>query len=313
MVEFLVETSGKVLDISNIVAAITFTDKLNDGCSKLEFSFIDDDVKIENSAYVRFRYNDANIFYGRVFKWSRGSDKAVNVTAYDMLRYAKAKDVIVSQGETVSTLTRRMCNYLGLPLGDISDTGYILPTSVEDSKTWLDIIYPAISDTLTNKEKWYCLRDEFGSVCLRDINDLKLNLVLGDESLCYGYEYEKSIDEDFYNYIKIYIKGKDSNTVGSFAMEKDDASITKYGLLQYFETMDNANASQAKSKSEALLRLYNREAETLSLECFGDVSVRAGNSIYASMKDISIDRRLIVKSATHSYIPFHKMSLEVAL
>lgn len=313
MVEFLIETVGKVLDISELVTSITWTDKFNDGCSKLEFSFIDDTVKIENSAIVRFKYNGENIFYGRVFKWSVGSDKIINVTAYDQLRYAKAKDIIVSKGDTATTLTKRMCNYLGLISGHLSDTGYVLPTSVEDGKTWLDIVYSAIGDTLTNKEKWYCLRDEFGSICLRDIDDLKLNLVLGDESLCHGYEYEKSIDEDFYNYIKLYVKGKDDNTIGTFITRKDDASLTKYGLLQYFETMDNKNSSQANSKAEALLRLYNRETEVLSLECLGDTSVRAGNSIYSSIKDISLDKRLIVRSVTHKYLPIHTMSLEVAL
>jgi hypothetical protein len=68
-----------------------------------------------------------------------------------------------------------------------------------------------------NKGKWYSLRDEFGSVCLRDLEDLALDLVLGDESLCYDYEYGKSIDENFENEdFKPYKKGIKNNSLGKY-------------------------------------------------------------------------------------------------
>lgn len=311
MMEFLVETD-KIYEISELVKSVSFTDKLNDGCSKLEFSYIDDNLKISNGSVVRFT-NDEIKFFGVVFKHGYNKKKEVTITAYDQLRYAKTKDVIVCNKDTVTTLAKRMCNYLGLTQGIIADTKYVLATAVEDSKTWLDIMYGAISDTLTNKGKWYSLRDEYGSVCIRDLEDLKLNLILGDESLCYDFDYGKSIDEDFYNQVKIYVKGKDDATVGSFTLAKDASSIKKYGLLQYFETMENKNASQAKSKADMLLSLYDREVETLTLNCLGDKSVRAGSSIYAFLEDIELNKRLIVKSVTHEFIPVHTMTIEVAI
>jgi len=77
--------------------------------------------------------------------------------------------------------------------------------------------------------------------------------------------------------------------------------------------MDNANSAQAQSKADTLLRLYNRELETLALECLGDTRVRAGNSFYGQIEDISLNKRLIVKSVTHEFIPVHTMSLEVMI
>ena len=62
-----------------------------------------------------------------------------------------------------------------------------------------------------------------------------------------------------------------------------------------------------------LLKLYNREVETLSLKCIGDTSVRAGNSFNAKIKDIGLEKRLIVKSVTHSFLPHHTMDLEVMI
>jgi len=313
MIEFLVEVNGQIYEMSELVKSVSYSDKLNDGCSKLEFSYIDDNLNIQNGSVVRFRYNGANIFYGYVFKHGQNKQKEITVTAYDQLRYCKAKDTIVVKNDTIDSLVRKMCNYFGLKAGTLTSTGYKLLVSVQDDKTWLDIIYNAISDTLMNTGKWYCLRDEFGSIAVRDLQDLQLDLVLGDESFAYDYEYEKSIDDNFYNQIKIV---SDNETTGKrdVYITKDSDSIAKYGLLQYFEVLDkNANPSQAKAKADALLKLYNREVETIELDCLGDVRVRAGTSFYGQIEDIKLNRRLIVREVTHEFVPVHTMSVSVML
>lgn len=311
--EFLVQVDSSLYDISELVTKVTYTDKLNDGCSKLEFSYINEDLIIINGSTVRFKYNDTEIFNGHVFKVSRSDKKEISVTAYDQLRYCKAKDVIVVKDDTTTTLVKRMCHYFNLRTGTLSDTGYILDTTVHDDKTWLDIIYTAINDTLFNKGLKYALRDEFGAITLRDLEDLTLNLILGDQNLCYGYDYEQSIDDEFYNQIKIYLKGENAHD-SQFVSAKDDTSIEKYGMLQYFEASDgNSNASKAKKKADILLKLYNREVESLSLDCLGDTRIRAGSSFYANISDINFNKRLFVKQATHKFLPNHTMSLEVTI
>ena len=313
MMEFLVEVEGQIYEISELVESVSYTDKLNDGCSKLEFSYIDDNLRIQNGSVVRFKYNGANIFYGYVFKHGQNKQKEITVTAYDQLRYCKAKDTIVVKNDTIDSLVRKMCNYFGLRAGSLASTGYKLPVSVQDDKTWLDIIYSAIDDTLTNTGRWYCLRDEFGSIAVRDLQDLQLDLVLGDESLAYEYEYQKSIDDNFYNQIKI-VSDNESTGKRDVYITKDSGSIAKYGLLQYFEVLDkNANPSQAKAKADALLRLYNREVETIELDCLGDVRVRAGTSFYGQIEDIKLNRRLIVREVTHEFVPVHTMNVSVML
>jgi len=311
--EFLVEVDEKIYEISELVTSVSYTDKLNDGCSKLEFSYIDDDLGIQNGSVVRFKFNSSNIFYGYVFKHGQNKQKEITVTAYDQLRYCKTKDTIVVKNDTIDSIVRKMCNYFGLRVGTLTNTGYKLPVSVQDDKTWLDIIYNAISDTLMNTGKWYCLRDEFGSIAVRDLEELQLDLVLGDESFAYDYEYEKSIDDNFYNQIKI-VSDNESTGKRDVYISKDSGSIAKYGLLQYFEALDkNANPSQAKAKADALLKLYNREVETLKLDCLGDVRVRAGSSFYGQIEDIKLNKRLIVREVTHEFVPVHTMSLEVMI
>lgn len=312
MMEFLIEVNNKIYEISELVTSVTYTDRLNDGCSKLEFAYKDDDIKISNGSVVRFKYDNTNMFYGIVFKHGKNKKGEVTITAYDQLRYAKAKDTIVSKSDTITTLTNKMCNYFNIRKGTLVDTKYKLPTSVQDDKTWLDIVYNAISDTLLNTGRWYSLRDEFGSVTVRDINDLTVNLVLGDESLVFDFDYEKSIDDDFYNQIKLAVDNEESGKRDIYAT-KDSGSINKFGLLQYFEVLSDANPSQTKSKADQLLKLYNREVETLDLECLGDTRIRAGTSFYGQIEDIELDKKLIVRQATHDYLPVHTMSLEVAI
>lgn len=313
MIEFLVEVDKKIYEISELVKSISYIDKTNNGCSKLEFSYIDDDLILENGSVVRFKYDNEKIFYGYVFKHGRNKKKEITITAYDQLRYAKAKDTIVVKNDTITSLTKKMCNYFNLRYGTLFDTKFKLPVSVQDNKTWLDIIYTAISDTLISTGKKYALRDEFGEISIRDLDDLTLNLILGDESLAYDYDYEKSIDEDFYNQIKLASDNEKTGKRDTY-ITKDSDSISKYGLLQYFEVLDkNENPSQAKSKADILLRLYNREQEKLNLKCLGDTRVRAGSSFYGQIEDIKLDKKLIVNSVTHEFLPIHTMDLEVMI
>ncbi|PHV72188.1 hypothetical protein CS063_01560 [Sporanaerobium hydrogeniformans] len=313
--EFFVENKkdGKISEISELVTSISYSDPLNNGCGKLEFSYLDDELDIYNGSVIRFRYQGTNIFYGYVFKNSRSKAKKVPIVAYDQLRYLKAKDIMVIQNMEVADIITRACLYFNLRKGNVTPTGYKLPTSVQDNKTWLDVIYEAIRDTLLATSRKYCLRDEFGYIALRNLEELKLNLILGEGSLCYDFNYEKSIDTNTYNLIKLIKKNEESGRVDVY-IAKDSDSFSKWGILQYYEEEDkSSNDATIKSKADALLKLYNRELETLELKCLGDTRVRAGTSVLAELSDIGVNKRLIVKNVTHHFLPVHTMEVELCI
>lgn len=313
MMEFLVETFSSIFEISELVTKVKLSERFNDGCSKFEFSYINDDLIISNGNIVSFKYGNENMFKGYVFKVERNDGKEISVVAYDQLRYCKTKDTIVVDKDTVTGIVKKMCNYFNLKIGSLSDTKYILPTSVQDDKTWLDIVYTSISDNLMATGKRYSLRDNFGSIELKDLEELTLDLILGDESLVYGYSHTKSIDDNYYNQIKLALDNEKTG-VRDVYITKDSNNITRYGLLQYFEVIDkNYNKSQAKNLADTLLKLYNKEFESLDLKCLGDAKVRSGTSFYANISDLDLNKRLIVKSVTHNFLPVHTMDLEVII
>lgn len=323
--QLCVENNGQIYEISELCLDISWKDELNNGASVLEFSYLyDGELMIENGDVVRLTNTSEQdgIFFGMVFKVGMGEDRKVKVKAYDQLRYGKAKDIITLKGnqDDICTVTQSMCKYLNLKAGIMPAVSYKVPyDKVKYQDTWIDVIYGLIRDTLLNTKteenpqgEWYRLADVYGQIRLDNLRDLQLPLVLGDDSLAYGYSWEKSIDDQFYNIVKIsWMDEKSGKAQITQAVAQE--SVNRYGNLLYYEHLSDKSIDTAKlqEKAKKLLQLYNHEKETIKLSCIGDDSVRAGCSIYGSVADIALNRRVIVKSVTHKYLLTHTMELEV--
>ena len=313
--EILVESGGYIYDVTEMCTDLTWTDMLNEGSSILEMSYIKNDLVLENGDVIRITGDTPKdgIFFGMVRKVGGDKSEIIKVKAYDQLFVTKSKDIFVLENGTLKSLILQMGAKLSLAMGTVEDPGFILKPIASSDKAWLDLVNQGISDTLIGspEKDMYCLRDEYGSVCLWNMRNLQLPLVLGDESLCTDYQWEKSVVDDYYNRVKVLWKDEASGKMDMRTAE-DQNAINRFGFLQYLETAQGVDsAAKAQERANNLLKLYNHETETLKLDCLGDLRVRAGNSIFGSIEDIALNRRLIVKKVVHSFFPVHTMKVEV--
>lgn len=317
MFEVLLDNkNGTVWDISNIVTGIKWKTTRIGSPGSLDFTLIkgspfqDVTFQVNNGDIVRFRYNDHNVFYGYVFAKDGGKDEAVRIKCYDQIRYLLNKDTYVFAKVKASDVIKRIADDFNLKTGQIADTGYVIPTMVEDNQTLLDIIDKALVLTIWNTGKNYVLYDDFGSLTLRDVEDLLVNFVVGDNSLMTNYIMKSSIDQDTYNKVKLY---KDNKKTGKrdVYIAKDSANIAKWGTLQLTQSVDeDKNEAQINELLNQLIALKNRETKTLQVEAIGDVRVRAGCYVPIVINEYEINQPFLVDEVTHQFDgDDHKMSI----
>lgn len=268
---------------------------------KLMFTVVKDSIiSFDEGDHVRLRYDGKDIFYGFVFIKKRDKEHHIQVTAYDQLRYLKNKDTYNYSNKTASELVKLIADDFKLTVGALDHTGFIIKNRVEDNKTLFDIIQTALDLTLTAYKKMYVLYDDFGKLTLKDIENMKLDTIICD-STAENFNYTTTIDGETYNQIKLCYENKDTGKREVY-MAKDTSNINRWGVLQYFETIDkNING---KSKADALLRLYNYKTRNLTISnALGDTRVRAGTSVpvILNLGDIVNRTYLLVEKAKHTF------------
>lgn len=249
---------------------------------------------------VKLTVNGTTMFYGFVFKKKRDKGGTIDVVAYDQLRYLKNKDTITEEGLKASDLLKRIATDFRLNLGTVEDTGYTLETIVEENQTLFDMIQNALDETLMNTKQLYVLYDDAGKLTLKNINSLKLNLLI-DEETGENFSYESSIDEQTYNKIKLAYNNENTGKRELF-IAQDGEKINQWGVLQYFEEVQTQTGASAKA--DALLKLYDQKTRKLTIQnAFGDVRVRAGSAVVVALNlgDVVTNNYMVVNKVTHTF------------
>ena len=268
---------------------------------KLTFKVLKDNIiQFTEGNAVRFAVNGTNIFYGFVFSKKRDKDGIITVTCYDQLRYFKNKDTYVYTNKTADQLLQMLANDFLLNTGMIETTGYLIASRVESNKTLFDIMQNALDLTMQNRGEMYVLYDDFGKLCLKNLERMKVGLVI-DEETGENYDYESSIDSDTYNQIKLTYDNSETGKREIY-MAKDSSNIEKWGVLQYFDTIDEKTNGAVKAR--ALLDLYNQKTRSLQIKnALGDVRVRGGSLIIVNLDlgDVKLKNFMLVEKAKHTF------------
>lgn len=250
----------------------------------------------------RFSVDGTPIFYGFVFEKARkGSmDQVITITVYDQLYYLKNKDTYVYSNKTAAAVIRMIAEDFQLNAGVLADTGYTIASRVEDNKTLFDIIQTALDETLKATSQMYVLYDDVGKLTLKNIGDMKLGLLVDNETAG-DFDYKTSIASQTYDKVKLSYENKDTGKREIF-IAQDGSSINQWGVLQYYEKIDST--ANAKAMADALLSLYNTKTRTLKLkDVLGDVRVRAGTMLVVmlGLGDMNLSSYLMVEQVKHTF------------
>lgn len=268
---------------------------------QLSFKVLKDDIlKIEEGDAVSLKKDGKEVFYGFIFTIKGSKEKEKTVTAYDQLRYLKNKDTYVYKKKKASDFIKMLANDFYLNLGTIEDTGYVIPSRVEEKEELFEMIKNALDITLRNIKKIFVLYDDFGKLTLKNIENMIVPILI-DEETGENYDYQTSIDSDVYNKIKLTYDNKKTGKREVY-IAKDSSNINKWGVLQYFDTLNEKENGQAKA--DALLSLYNQKKRKLSISnALGDLRIRAGSLIAVKLNlgDVDVLQLMIVEKCTHSF------------
>lgn len=300
MSELSIQTAGGVYRPA-VIDEVTWLTERKGQPGALKFTVVHDDASaFEEGNAVSFRAAGVNVFFGFVFSQDQDKDGLISVVAYDQLRYLKNKDTYAYSNKTADELVRMLAQDFNLRTGALDSTGFKIAARVEDNKTLFDIVQNALDLTLENRRKMYVLYDDFGRLTLRDVEGMRLDLLLDDEAAG-NYQYGSSIDANTANRIKL---ARDNGKTGKreVYIAQDNGNINRWGLLQHFATIDES--VNGKAMADALLTLHNRKTRSLSLtDAFGDARVRAGCTLPVRLRIGSTEVRnfMLVERATHKF------------
>lgn len=273
---------------------------------KLTFKVLYDHVlDFSEGSAVRLCEDGRNIFFGFVFHQKRNKDQVITVTAYDQLRYLKNKDTVVYENKTASQVVRMIAADYSLKTGEMDETRFIIKSRVEENVSLFEMVENAIDLELTNTGELYVLYDDFGKLALKHLSRMYVGgpgaYLMIDEETGENFEYSSSIDDSTFNRIKLAYDNGDTGRREVY-IAQDSGNINRWGILQYFDTLQKGENGQAKA--DALLKLYNKKTRSLKLQnILGDSRVRAGSmvAVRLNLGDVKVNNFMLVESCKHIY------------
>lgn len=286
-----------------VVGSAEWTTEYVDTAGKLTFKVLkDSNIDITEGNVVIFKAEGQCVFYGYLFEKSKGKDGTISCTAYDQLRYLKNKDTYCYKEKKYSDVLKMIAREHGLICSpNVTDTEYVIPLRVEDNESLFDILKNARELTRASTGKTFILFDDFGSLNVKNIDDLVTDYLL-TEKTAENFDYKTSIDDDVYNRIQIYKDNSETGNREKYIYE-DGNSINAWGVLQKTVKLEDGESPEEVGPNN--LKISNRKKRSFSVKgCFGDVRIRGGASIFVSLNvgDVVYDKaKFFITKASHKF------------
>lgn len=308
--------AGGMIEMSDLVESCEWTTNRTGQPGKFTFKYLKNkDVTFTEGDVVRFSVDGTMQFYGWVFTRSEDRWGEISVTCYDRLRYLKANASYSFYNQSAGDIIQQIAGDLQLDVGEIEDTGYQLPSLIEQDQTCLDIIQAAIEQTLLNTGKVFVLFDDGQGLALKEASSMISDVVIGDKSLLTDYTYSTDIDKQTYNCIKL-VKPNEETGKAEVYIQQDSDTIGQWGLLQLYQQVDDSkNEAQIKAQAAATLEYYNRVLKSLKVSSLGVSGLHAGQMILVNvegMGDTGVSQYVLLEKVSHTWENgVHTMELEM--
>lgn len=308
--EFLIgnKSSGQIFEVSNCAQTASWETERTGSPGKFTSSLIGP-VTVEVGDVVRFSVDGQLQFYGWVFNVSKNRWNEIDITCYDRLRYLKASASYAFYAQTAGEIIRQIAGDFQLTTGTLENTGFPIPSLIEQDQTCLDIIGAAVQQTLLNTGRVFIFFDDGDGLALREAANMISPFVLGEKSLLTDYTDETDIDQQTYNSVKLTRPNEETGRTDVYIVQ-DSATIANWGLLQLTQSIDgDVNEAQILAQARATLEYYNRPMRNLSLTALGVPGLRAGMMVYANLPDLQ--KFVMLEKVSHTWEnDTHTMDIE---
>lgn len=264
---------------------------------------------VANGQVVEFYVNNRRLFVGVVFRVSISSEGNMSITCHDRSHYLlKSVATRTFKNRRASDILRALASDFSIPLGEIEQTGYVIPYLRLVDHMIGDMVAKAYSLDYKQTGKEYFAQTLDGKLNKRQPKGIISPWLLKRGANIVSAQYSIQIEE-LRNRVTV-TGGKDKSITHTV---NDTKSQNTYGLMAHVENMDEkANASQVKQRAAALLKEMNVQDDEATLTAVGIIDVIAGSGVYVQEPMTGIVGGYYVASDTHTFSANqHLMTLEL--
>jgi hypothetical protein len=265
-------------------------------------------VKFANGKAIEFWNTTERLFRGVLFAIDITDKGEMSLTAYDENIYlTKSTESRKFTNVKASDIAKRICSDFGIPVGKISDTGYVIPKLICREKSLYDILLMALTLTKKQTGKRFFITNKAGKFHLTAAADQTSKWLIENGSNITGANYSQSIEETI-TQVKV-IGGKDDAIV----VTQKNAGLQKlYGVMQTVEKLDeDSTRSQVEQRAQTLLKERGVIDDQATVDALGIDEVVTGTAVYVRESMTEIIGGYYVSSDSHSFSNngAHTMSL----
>lgn len=304
------------LDITEFVESVNWSGSLTDPYRTLSIQLMNtvdgrnSFLTFSNGDTIQFGVDGKRVFIGTLFAFAKDTTGKVSLTCYDRNIYLMKSHAIRSfKNKKASDIIKSIAKDFNIPVGDIEDTGYVIPALILRNNSLYDMINKALTLSQNQNGKRFWLSSVEGKLTLKQHqNNVNPWVIRVGENLTSA-NYSLSI-EDTKNAVQV-TGGKDKKLVHSV---KNSNSQKQFGVMQHVEEMDEkATLSQVKQRADSLLKELNVINDDASISSIGIVEAVKGSGIYVYEPMTGLVGGYYISADSHDFVDgMHTMNLEIS-